>query len=92
MVIRGHGGRNGDLSLPPRMTMGEDGPAFNSQMLLRELECDDNGVPKEHLVLWYRELAEKVRYLKEENKELCAEVLEMKESAARNTSDMLGCA
>jgi K+/H+ antiporter YhaU regulatory subunit KhtT len=35
---------------------------------------------------------EKVRYLKEENKELCAQVLELKESAARNTSDMLGCA
>jgi hypothetical protein len=72
------------------MTVGEDGLAINSQMLLRELECDDDGVPKERPVLWYRELAEMVRYLKEENKELCAEVLELKESAARNTSDMLG--
>ena len=90
MAIRGRGGRNGDSSHPTRMTVGEDGPAINSQMLLRELECDDDGVPKERLVLWYRELAEMVRYLKEENKELCAEVLELKESAARNTSDMLG--
>jgi hypothetical protein len=90
MAIRGRGGRNGDSSHPPRTTVGEDGPAINSQMLLRELECDDDGVPKERLVLWYRELAEMVRYLKEENKELCAEVSELKESAARNTSDMLG--
>jgi hypothetical protein len=66
MVIRGRGGRNGDSSLPPRTTMGEDGSAFNSQMLLRELECDDDSVTKERLVVWYRELAEKVRYLEEE--------------------------
>jgi hypothetical protein len=90
MAIRGRGGRNGDSSHPMRTTVGEDGPAINSQMLLRELECDDDGVPKERLVLWYRELAEMVRYLKEENKELCAEVSELKESAARNMSDMLG--
>jgi hypothetical protein len=68
----------------------EDVPASNSQMLVRELECDDEDVTKERLVLWYREQAEMVRSLKEENKELCAEVLELKESSERNTIDMLG--
>jgi hypothetical protein len=90
MAIRGHGGRNGDSSHPTRTTVVEDVPASNSQMLLRELECDDEDVPKERLVIWYREQAEMVRSLKEENKELCAEVLELKESSERNTIDMLG--
>jgi hypothetical protein len=90
MAIRGRGGRNGDSSHPPRTTVVEDVPASNSQMLVRELECDDEDVTKERLVLWYREQAEMVRSLKEENKELCAEVLELKESSERNTIDMLG--
>ena len=57
---------------------------------MRELESDDDSMTKERVVIWYRELQEHARTLKEENKELRTEVSEMKESAARNTSDMLG--
>jgi hypothetical protein len=94
------GGRNGGTSIPPRMrvtpqeeTMGEDGttrPALSTQMLMRELESDDDSVTKERVVVWYRDLQEHVRKLMEENKKLRTEVMEMKDSAARNTSDMLG--
>jgi hypothetical protein len=95
-----HGGQDDGTLLPPRTrvtplakTMGEDGNtrlALLTQMLMRELESDDESMTKEHVMLWYRELQEHVRNLKEENKELPTEVIEMKESAARTMSDMLG--
>jgi hypothetical protein len=59
---------------------------------MRELESNDESMTKEHVMLWYMELEEHVRYLKEENKELHTEVTDIKESAAHNMSDMLGCA
>jgi hypothetical protein len=56
-----------------------------------ELESDDESNTKEEdLVYLCRELQEQVRNLEEENRELHTEVGEMKERAARNTSDMLG--
>jgi hypothetical protein len=55
-----------------------------------EVESDDESVTKEHIVYLYRGLQEHVRNLQDENRELRTEVSEMKESAARNTSDMLG--
>jgi hypothetical protein len=82
----GHGSHGGSSvsrrETPQAEIMGEDG--------MRELESDDDSMTKEHVMIWYRELQEHVRKLKEENKELRTEVSEMKESAARNTSDMLG--
>jgi hypothetical protein len=54
------------------------------------MESDDDSVTKERVVIWYKELQEHVRDLTEENEELRNEIMEMKESAARNTSDMLG--
>ena len=79
-------GSNGGSSVSRRVTpraetMGEDGntrQALSSLMLMRELESDDDSMTKEHVVIWYRELQEHVRNLKEENKELCTEVSEMK--------------
>jgi len=82
----GHGSHGGSSvsrrETPQAEIMGEDG--------MRELESDDDSMTKEHVVIWYRELQEHVRKLKEENKELRTKVREMKESEARNTSDMLG--
>jgi hypothetical protein len=82
----GHGSHGGSSvsrrETPQAEIMGEDG--------MRELESDDDSMTKEHVMIWYRELQEHVRKLKEENKELRTKVSEMKESEARNTSDMLG--
>ena len=93
----GHGSHGGSSvsrrETPQAEIMGEDGNtrhALSSLMLMRELESDDDSMTKEHVVIWYRELQEHVWNLNEENKELRTEVSEMKESAARNTSDMLG--
>lgn len=78
---------------PLAETMGEDSntpPASSTQMLMRELDSDDEDITKERIMIWYRELQEHARDMTEENKELRNEITEMKESAARNTSEMLG--
>jgi hypothetical protein len=57
---------------------------------MRELDSDDEDITKERIMIWYRELQEHARDMTEESKELRNEITVMKESAARNTSEMLG--
>jgi hypothetical protein len=61
-----------------------------SRQVLRDIESDDESITKEHLVLWYRTLQEKLIEMKEENEELRMEITELRESATRETSEMLG--
>jgi hypothetical protein len=58
-------------------------------MLMCELDSDDESMTRERVMLWYKELQEHMRELMEENKELHNKIMEMKESAAQDTSDML---
>ena len=90
----GHGSNgvtSGSRRVTPRAeTMGVDGNTRAFSSLMDEVESDDESVTKEHIVYLYRGLQEHVRNLQDENRELHTKVSEMKESAARNMSDMLG--
>jgi hypothetical protein len=57
---------------------------------MHDLESDDESVTRERIMCWYREIQVHVRNLQEDNEELCTEVAELRESAAHETSEMLG--
>jgi hypothetical protein len=75
---------------PREETMEEDGDLRPLLSLIDDLDSEDESVTKERIMCLYKELQVKVRKMKEENRDLLTTVTEMKESATRETSEMLG--
>jgi hypothetical protein len=76
----------------PQARTAGNGNVERELTLMDDVDSDDDEITKEVVIHWFRSLQVHVRNMQRRNETLSREVAELRESAARKTSEMLGCA